>query len=95
MNNTCTLPKCLLKLEGQVRQLCELTEIENLLAPIFRVPSSDETTTHMAVRLAAEREIQGRKEYLCEFIANAVVNEFKAHDMLSKCPELHTSHNEM
>lgn len=94
MNNTGTLPKCLLKLEGQVRQLCELIEIESRLAPIFRVPSSDETATHMAVRLATEREIQGRKEYLCEFIAKAIVNEFKACGMLSKYPEPHTSHNE-
>ena len=43
----------------------------------MRVPSSEETSAHMAVRLAAERELQGRMEYLEELISLAVVNTFK------------------
>lgn len=94
MDKTKSLPECLFKLEGQVRQFCELTEIESQLASVLRVPSTEETTVHMAVRIAAEREIKWRKEYLCEFITVAIANEFKACGMLSKYPELHTSHNE-
>lgn len=49
---------------------------------------------HMAVRLAAEREIQGRKDYLAEYITLSVIEQFRTNGMLSKYPELHTSRNE-
>ena len=48
----------------------------------------------MAVRLAAEREIQSRKDYLAEFITLSVIEQFRANGMLSKYPELHTNRNE-
>lgn len=88
------LPECLSKLEGYVRQFCELTEMESKLRAALVVPSADETTARMAVRIAAEREIHARKDYLAEFITLSVIEEFKECGMLSKCPEPHTSHNE-
>ena len=93
--NTQTFPDWLFKLEGQVRQFCELQDIEVKLARLLRVPSTQETATHMAVRLAAEREIQGRKDYLAECITLTVVEQFKASGMLSKYPELHANRSEM
>lgn len=93
MNNK-QLPECLAKLEGYVRQFYELTEIESKLREALTVPSVDETAAQMAVRIAAEREIHARKDYLSEFITLSVVEEFKECGMLSKCPELHTSRNE-
>ena len=61
MNNIPTLPDWLQKIESYVRQFCELQQIENQIATTLRVPSTEETATHMAVRLAAEREIRSRK----------------------------------
>lgn len=94
MNTSSQLPDWLQKIESYVRQFCELQQIENQIATTLRVPSTEETATHMAVRLAAEREIQGRKDYLAEFITLAVVKQFRTNGMLSKYPELHTNRNE-
>lgn len=94
MDNSTVLPDWLQKIEGHVRQYCELQQLESRLATVLRVPSTEETVTHMSVRLATEREIQGRKDYLAEFIAMSVVKHFNECGMLSKYPELHTSHNE-
>lgn len=88
------LPECLSALEGYVRQFCELTEIERNIRSAITVPSFEESATRMAVRLAAEREIQSRKDYLAEFITLSVIREFEECGMLSKYPELHTSRNE-
>ncbi len=93
MNNK-QLPKCLAKLEGYVRQFCELTEIESKLRDALTVPSVEETAVQMSVRIAAEREIHARKDYLAEYITLSVIEEFKECGMLSKYPELHTSRNE-
>ena len=90
-NENRQLPECLAKIAGQVRQYCELQQISEQLSTVLRVPSIGETATHMAVRLAAEREIQGRMDYLENSIALAVVEEFNSCGMLSKYPELHTN----
>lgn len=79
---------------GYVRQYRELQELENRFSPILRVNSTEETATHMAVRLATEREIQGRKDYLAGLITNSVVDYLIAHSMLSKQPTPQTNHNE-
>lgn len=89
------LPECLARLEPYVRQYCELMAIESQLSSALRVPSTEETATRIAVRLAVEREIQSRKDYLAAFITQAVVGEFQKVGSLSKYPELHTSRNEM
>lgn len=81
------------RIEGYVRQYCELVQIESELSAL-RIPSTEETATHMAVRLAAEREIHGRKDYLAEVITHAVARHFDDEGMLSKYPELHTSRSE-
>lgn len=81
------------RIEGYVRQYCELVQIESELS-VLRIPSTEETATHMAVRLAAEREIHGRKDYLAEVITHAVARHFDDEGMLSKYPELHTSRSE-
>lgn len=94
MHNIPTLPDWLQKIEGYVRQYCELQQIESELTPTLRVLSTEETATHMAVRLAAEREIQSRKDYLAEFITLSVIEQFRANGMLLKYPELHTNRNE-
>lgn len=94
MNNISTLPDWLQKIESYVRQFCELQQIENQIATTLRIPSTEETATHMAVRLAAEREIQSRKNYLAEFITLSVIEQFRTNGMLSKYPELHTNRNE-
>ena len=77
MNNIPTLPDWLQKIESYVRQFCELQQIENQIATTLRVPSTEETATHMAVRLAAEREIRSRKNYLAEFITLSVIEQFR------------------
>ena len=82
------------RIEGFVRQYCELVQIESEHGA-HRIPSTEETATHMAVRLAAEREIQGRKDYLAEVITHAVVQHFADEGMLSKYPELHANRSEM
>jgi hypothetical protein len=94
MNNLTQLPDCLLDLEGHVRQYIELEVLQEQLRPILVVPSTHETVTHMGVRLATEREIQGRKDYLAEHITKSVVEMFRRDGRLSKCPELHTNRNE-
>lgn len=94
MNNISTLPDWLQKIESYVRQFCELQQIENQIATTLRIPSTEETATHMAVRLAAEREIQSRKNYLAEFITLSVIEQFRTNGILSKYPELHTNRNE-
>lgn len=93
MNTSSQLPDWLLQIEGYVRQYCELRQIESELSSSLRVPSIVETATHMAVRLATEREIEGRKGYLAEYITLSVIEQFRANGMLSKYPELHTNHN--
>lgn len=77
------LPEWLSALEGYVRQFCELQEIERNIRSALTVPSFEESATRMAVRLAAEREIQSRKDYLAEFITLSVVNEFERCGILS------------
>lgn len=72
-----SLPTSLMEIEPQVKQYCELLEIRDRVSSALRVPPSEETAAHMAVRLAAERELRGRMEYLEEFISLAVVNTFK------------------
>lgn len=72
-----SLPTSLLEIEPQVKQYCELLEIRDRVSSALRVPSCGETAAHMAVRLAAEREMRGRMEYLEELISLAVVNTFK------------------
>lgn len=94
MHNTQALPDWLERIEGYVRQYCELQQIGEQLSSALRIPSTEETATHMAVRLAAERELQGRKDYLAEAITMAVVQHFRDEGMLSKYPELHTSRSE-
>lgn len=91
---THTLPDWLLRLEGYVRQFCELQKMETDLSSVLRVPSTEETATHMATRLVMEREIQGRKDYIAEFITLAVIEQFNAAGILSKFPELHTNRSE-
>lgn len=88
------LPEWLSQIEGYVRQYCELQQISEQLAPALRVSSTEETVIHMAVRLATEREIQGRMDYLSNVITEAVVGQFNRLGMLSRYPELHTSRNE-
>ena len=92
--STTTLPDWLFKLRGYVRQFCELQQIEAELSSAFNILSTEETATHMAVRLAMEREIQSRKDYIAEFITLAVIERFRSADILSKFPELHTNHSE-
>lgn len=82
------------KIEGYVRQYMEFQDIQEQFRPFTHVHSTEESATHMAVRLAAEREIQGRKDYLAEFITHAVVQHFVDEGILSKYPELRTSHSE-
>lgn len=89
-----SLPAWLSEIEGYVYQYYELQALEKDLAPILRVPSTEETVTHMAVRLAAEREIRGRMDYLENFITLAVVRQFDDLGKLPKSPESHTSCNE-
>ena len=60
-----------------VKQYKELKDLEKSLSPILQVSSSEETATHMAVRLATEREIQGRMDYLAYLIADAVAGQIK------------------
>lgn len=72
-----SLPTSLMEIEPQIKQYCELLEIRDRVSSALRVPPSEETAAHMAVRLAAEREMRGRMEYLEEFISLAVVNTFK------------------
>ena len=72
-----SLPYSLIKIEPQVKQYQELLGLREKLSAAMRVPPSEETSAHMAVRLAAEREMRGRMEYLEEFISLAVVNTFK------------------
>lgn len=81
-------------LEQYVRQYSELLQLQQQLDSVLCVDSTRETATHMAVRLASEREINGRKEYLAEFIAMQLVEFFREKGTLSQFPELHTSHNE-
>ena len=72
-----SLPYSLMKIKPQVKQYQELLDLREKLSTAMRVPSSEETSAHMAVRLAAERELQRRMEYLEELISLAVVNTFK------------------
>ena len=72
-----SLPSSLMKIEPQVKQYQELLGLREKLSAAMRVPPSEETSAHIAVRLAAEHEMQGRIEYLEEFISFAVVNTFK------------------
>jgi hypothetical protein len=92
MNNSTQLPDCLLGLEDHVRQYIELEVLQEQLRPILVVPSTHETVTHMGVRLATEREIQGRKDYLAEYITKSVVEMFRRDGRLSKCAK---SRNEL
>lgn len=88
------LPDWLQDIEGYVRQYCELKRLNSQLAEVIRVPSTEETTTRMGVRISIEREIQSRMDYLQEIITLNVVKQFEYLGILSKFPELHTSHNE-
>ena len=72
-----SLPSSLMKIEPQVKQYQELLGLREKLSTAMRVPPSEETSAHMAVRLAAERELQGRMEYLEELISLAVASAFK------------------
>ena len=94
MNNISTLPDWLQKIERHARQFCELQQTQHQIATTLRVPCTEETAPDMAVRLAAEREIRSRKDYLAEFITLSVIEQFRVNDMLSKYPELHTNRNE-
>ena len=94
MNDNQLLPDLLLKLKSYVSHYRELQQLESQLAPVLRDPFTEETTTRMAVRLAAEREIQGRKDYLADLITMIVVEYFDTRGMLSKCPEPQTIRNE-
>lgn len=60
-----------------VKQYRELKDLEQKLNSVLQVSSADETATHLAVRLATEREIQGRMDYLAHLIADAVVEQVK------------------
>ena len=60
-----------------VKQYKELKDLEKSLSPILQVSSAEESSTHMAVRLATEREIQGRMDYLAYLIADAVAGQIK------------------
>ena len=72
-----SLPSSLMKIEPQVKQYQELLDLREKLSTAMRVPSSEETSAHMSVRLAAERELRCRMEYLEGLISLAVVNTFK------------------
>ena len=76
-------------IEGYVRQYCELQQMQDDLSAVLQINSTEETATHMAVRLAAEREINGRMDYLSHTITGAVIERFKALAILSKYPELY------
>ena len=89
ISTTATDNDWLSNIEGYVRQYCELQKMKDILV----INSAEETATHMAVRLSAEREINGRMDYLSHTIAGAVIERFKALGILSKYPELHTNHN--
>lgn len=91
--NTATVNSWLSNIEGYVRQYCELQQLKDDLSSVLVINSTEETATHMAVRLAAEREINGRMDYLSHTITGAVIKRFKALGMLSKYPELRTNHN--
>lgn len=80
-------------IEGYVRQYCELQQMQDDLSAVLQINSTEETATHMVVRLAAEREINGRMDYLSHTITGAVIERFKALGILSKYPELRTNHN--
>lgn len=88
------LPDCLSVLEPYVRRYCELQKIESELRSVFRVSPVEETATHMDIRVAAEREIRSRKDYLAEYIAMHIVDLFIMRGILSKYPELQTTRNE-
>lgn len=89
------LPDWLKEIEGHIKQYRELQQLESDLAPVLRVGSTEESTTRMGVRLAMEREIQGRKDYLAEFITLHVVEHCVNCGMLSKCQEQQTNHSGM
>lgn len=89
-----SLPDCLSVLEPYVRRYCELQKIESELRSLFRVSPVEETATHMDIRVAAEREIRSRKDYLAEYIAMHIVDLFIMRGILSKYPELQTTRNE-
>ena len=93
ISTTATDNDWLSNIEGYVRQYCELQKMKADLSPILVINSAEETATHMAVRLSAEREINGRMDYLSHTITGAVIERFKALGILSKYPELHTNHN--
>lgn len=77
----------LLNIQGYVRQYCELQQLKDDLSSVLVINSTEETATHMVVRLAAEREINGRMDYLSHTITGAVIERFKALGILSKYPK--------
>ena len=93
MNDNTPLPDYLLKMEGYIRQYCELKKIENELGPLLRIDSTEETSTHMDVRIATEKEINSRKDYISCCITEYIADLFISHGILSKYPELRTSRN--
>lgn len=93
MNDSTPLPECLLRIEGYVRQYCELKKIENELAQLLRIDSTEETSTHMDVRIAAEKELNSRKDYISCCITEYIADLFISHGILSKYPELRTNRN--
>lgn len=88
------IPDWFQDIEGYVRQYCELERLSSQLAEVLRVPFTEETTTRMGVRISVERDIRSRMDYLEEIITLNVVKQFEYLGILSKFPELHTSHNE-
>ena len=88
------IPDWFQDIEGYVRQYCELKRLSSQLAEVLRVPFTEETTTRMGVRISVERDIRSRMDYLEEIITLNVVKQFEYLGILSKFPELHTSHNE-
>lgn len=60
-------------IEGYIRQYCELQQMKNDLSSVLIVNSTEKTATHMAVRLSAEREINGRMDYLSHAITGVVI----------------------
>ena len=88
-----TLPVCLLEIEPYIRQYIELKKIESELSNVLRVKSTEETATHMDIRLAAEKELRCRQDYISCCITEYIAELFIRSGILSKYPELRTNHN--
>lgn len=88
-----TIPDCLLEIAPYIRQYIELKKIERELDNVLRVKSTEETATHMDIRLATEKELHSRRDYISCCVTEYIADLFIRSGILSKYPELHTNHS--